>query len=98
MYGGAIAHSPRLSSALEVTMDADRFDALTQALARTTRRGALGALAGAALELLNRKAKRRHPHRLPPPRLALQEAPPVLLGKVLAQAPMQVPARHDQMR
>ena len=36
-------------------MDADRFDALTQALARTTRRGALGALAGAALELLNRK-------------------------------------------
>ena len=29
-------------------MDADRFDALTQALARTTRRGVLGALAGAA--------------------------------------------------
>jgi hypothetical protein len=49
------AHSPRLSPALEVSMDADRFDALTQALARTTRRGALGVLAGAALDLLYRE-------------------------------------------
>jgi len=49
------ARSPALSSPLEVTMNAGRFDALSRALPSTTRRGAVWLLAGGALGLLSRE-------------------------------------------